>query len=225
VSWWELGSENIDDKIRYIKGIATGSQIVKDTEFNPELAKLTIITPCCRPENLIHLKESIDFEKIDKWYIVYDTSKKRKYTKQFSDTKIVELECSDPGIAGHSMRNHGIRQVNDGLIYFLDDDNIIHPNLWTLLEKMDTSHFYTVDQINSSRFATNGILKGNNIQVKKIDTAQFIVPKGLMKNIEFQVNNYCADGEFIVEVNSKHLNCHVYLPTIAAYYNYLTENR
>ena len=225
VSWWKLGTEDIDDKIRYIKGIATGSQIVKDTEFNPELPRLSIITPCCRPQNLIRLKESIDFKKIDKWYIVYDTTKNRTYTRQFNDSKIIELECGLPGISGNSMRNHGIQQVKDGLVYFLDDDNIIHPNLWTLLEKMDTSHFYTIDQINKSKLGTNGILKGGRIQVGKIDTAQFIVPREFMKDIEFQVNNYCADGEFIVEVNSKFLNCHTYIPEIACYYNYLVENR
>jgi glycosyltransferase involved in cell wall biosynthesis len=225
VSWWKLGTEHIDDKIRYIKSIATGSQIVKDTEFNPELPKLSIITPCCRPQNLIRLKESIDFKKIDKWYIVYDTTKNRTYTKQFNDSQIIELECGLPGISGNSMRNYGIQQVKDGLIYFLDDDNIIHPNLWTLLEKMDTSHFYTVDQINTSKFGTNGILKGNTIQVRKIDTAQFIVPREFMKDIEFHVNSYCADGEFIVEIYSKFSNCHIYIPQIASYYNYLVENR
>ena len=35
----------------------------------------TIITPCCRPENLETMLPSIDFDKVDKWIIVYDTRK------------------------------------------------------------------------------------------------------------------------------------------------------
>ena len=36
--------------------------------------KITIITPCSRIHNLPMLHESIKFDKINKWIIVYDTT-------------------------------------------------------------------------------------------------------------------------------------------------------
>ena len=36
--------------------------------------KITIITPCNRIHNLPMLYESIKFDKINKWIIVYDTT-------------------------------------------------------------------------------------------------------------------------------------------------------
>ena len=37
--------------------------------------KITIITPCYRVENLQHIFESIDFNYVDEWIIVYDKKK------------------------------------------------------------------------------------------------------------------------------------------------------
>jgi glycosyltransferase involved in cell wall biosynthesis len=233
VSWWNLGSEDPVEKIRYIKvGVATGSTVLTEDmldQFNKPSTdtslKLNIITPCSRPDNLPRLKDSIQFDKIHMWYIVYDTSRDRKYTKQFlGHPKITELECSDIGIAGHPMRNFAIKQINDGLIYNLDDDNIMHPGFWTLLPMMDTGNFYTFDQVNHSSFGTDGILKGNTLKVQKIDTAQFVVPKALVETIEFQKDNYKADGEYIIEVNKKNPGRHIYFPVLASYYNYLSDN-
>jgi len=233
VSWWELGSEDPVEKIRYIKlGVATGSTVLTEDmldQFNKPstdiLPKLNIITPCSRPENLLKLKESIHFDKIHMWYIVYDTSHDRTYTKQFlDDPKITELECSDTGRAGHPMRNFAIKQINDGLIYNLDDDTIMHPEFWNLLPNMDMTHFYSFDQVNNSCFGTDGILKGNTLKVQKIDTAQFVVPKALVETIEFQKDNYKADGEYIVEVNKQNPGRHIYFPILASYYNYLTDS-
>jgi len=121
------------------------------------------------------------------------------------------------------MRNFVIKKIKEGLIYNLDDDNIMHPGFWELLPKMDTEHFYTFDQVNMSPFGTNGVLKGDTLRVTKIDTAQFVVPKALVESIEFQKDNYKADGEYMVEVNSKNPGRHVYFPKLAAYYNYMTD--
>ena len=94
------------------------------------MEKIYIVTPCYRQQNLETIRKSIDFSVIHKWYIVYDTSRDRHYTKIFKDPQIIELECSDFGIAGHPQRNFAIDIIEDGFIYFVDDDNIVHPNCW-----------------------------------------------------------------------------------------------
>lgn len=180
---------------------------------------LTIITPCCRQANIPKLFDSINFSKIDKWIIVYDTTKNRKYTKVYDHPKIIEAECDHPGISGNPQRNFGMTFANDGFIYFLDDDNIIHPNFWNILDTLNPEKFYTFDQLRNIK--TGEILKGNNIQVFKIDTAMYIVHKNHIGQIKWILDKYNADGHFICDVRNKNPASHVYIESVASYYNYL----
>ena len=177
---------------------------------------LTIITPCCRPENLSKVYDSIQFEKIYQWIIVYDISNGRTCEKRYKgNPKIKELECNT-GISGNPQRNLALSLVDDGFIYFLDDDNIIHPNFWNIYDSFEPEKFYTFDQKRE-----NTILLGNNIQLDKIDTAMFIVHKTHVNDLLWQEDKYNADGIFIVELYNKNKHLHVYINTIACYYNYL----
>jgi hypothetical protein len=179
--------------------------------------KLTIITPCCRPDNLIKLKGSIRFDLIDKWIIVYDTSKDRSYKMQFQDdSKILELECNILGAAGHPQRNFAIHHVNHGYIYMLDDDNIMHPEFWNICPLFELPYFYTFDLLNN-----NTLLPGNNIKINKIDTSMFCVNKEHLKDIRWREDIYEADGYFIMDINKSNKDLHKYINKVAAYYNFL----
>jgi len=220
ITWWDLETNDINDKIRYAKKfLTTGKNIIMENEIDQliKIPKLSIITPCCRSNNLDIILKSINFDLIDKWYIIYDTSKNRTYTKKFEDnTKIEEHFCSDEGVVGHSQRNFGLKLINDGFVYFLDDDNIIHPEFWNIISRLDINYFYTFDQ-----YRTNNILKGNNIKTYFIDTAQFIVPRLMIKDISWNVNNYSADGEFISKIYNLYPKKHIYISKILSYYNKL----
>jgi hypothetical protein len=186
---------------------------------------LTIITPCSRPQNLKKIYESIQFDKIHQWIIVHDTTKTRGiYNPVFTHPKIIEYgHVSPPGTcSGNSQRNAGLIRVNEGMIYFLDDDNIVHPTVWTLLTTFDEDHYYTWDQIRNDQFANKpgGILGGEEPRLRKIDTAQYIVPRHMCR--PWQEGPYWADGLFIEDIYERYKDRHVYIPTIAAYYNYLT---
>ena len=181
---------------------------------------LTIITPCCRQANLKYLHASIDFDKIDKWIIVYDTSKDRSYTKLYKNTpKILEVECNIVGAAGHPQRNFGMLFVNDGYIYFLDDDNIIHPNFWTIAQAADNEKFYTFSQLRDKK--KGSVLDGNTIKVGSIDTAMFLFHKRHVGSIRWIENLYEADGYFICAIDAANKGSHVFINSIACYYNYL----
>jgi hypothetical protein len=185
---------------------------------------LSIITACCRQSGLSKLYNSIQFDKIDKWIIVYDTSKNRSYTKLYSEhPKIVELECNDKdSVSGNSQRNCGMKVVEDGFVYFLDDDNIIHPNFWKIVVDLDSHFFYTFDQLRFIKGNDHHILYGDVIKLSKIDTAQFIVHKNHVGDVEWQKDKYCADGYFICDILNNNKLQHKYINQVAAYYNYLT---
>ena len=179
---------------------------------------LTIITPCSRPEHLPQLLKSIQFDKIKQWIIVYDTSKNRKYDKQYqSHAQIVEVEC-DNGISGNPQRNYGMSLVDDGYIYFLDDDNIIHPKFWSIIDSLDGNKYYTFNQIRNQYGA---ILRGNNLKVGYIDTAMFIVHKRHIGDIQWINDRYDADGYFITAIYNNHKDSHQYINDVACYYNFL----
>jgi hypothetical protein len=197
-----------------------------------KIEKISIVTACCRPSNLDTIYKSIQFDLIHKWYIVYDTSKNRSYEKIYrSHPKIIELECSDVGIAGNPVRNLAISLIDDGFIYFLDDDNIIHPDFWTVVPSLDIRNFYTWDQLRNKdgddtdwqMFINEKgkILRGNALKVRHIDTAQMFLPRHLIGDLRWKDHEYKADGMFIESLNKIHPLHHVYIPKVLCYYNFL----
>lgn len=180
--------------------------------------KLSIITPCYRQQNLSKMFNSIRFDLIDKWYIIYDTSKGMVYTKQYvGHPKIEELECSG-GISGNPQRNLGVTQVHDGFIYFLDDDNIVHPEFWSILPTAVPDRFYTWDQ---ARDSNGRVLKGAECKLGRIDTAMFMIPRDMMTGLKWTEARYDADGLIIEDIYRVYSDKHVYIPRILAYYNKL----
>ena len=183
---------------------------------------LTIITPCCRQTNLPKLYASMAFHLVERWIIVYDTSKNRTYTKMYvGHPKILEVECDDVGLAGHPQRNFGMNLVPDGFIYYLDDDNIIHHNFWYIVDTLNKEYFYTFDQLRSQE--QGWILYGHEIALKRIDTAMFIVHKDHVKDIRWKPEKYDADGYFICDILEKNPGKHKYIKKIGCYYNFLSD--
>jgi hypothetical protein len=150
---------------------------------------------------------------------VYDTSRNRTYNNIFINIpKILEVRCNTLGQAGHPQRNFGLTLVEDGHIYFLDDDNIIHPEFWKIINLLDSNKFYTFDQI---RDKNGNILRGDSIKVNSIDTAMLIVHKKHIKNTKWIEDKYNADGYFICDIYNNNTNSHIYINSTYCYYNFL----
>jgi hypothetical protein len=175
--------------------------------------KITIITPSYRVTNLPKLKESINFDYVHEWIIVYDGTKIADNPKLFRDPKIKEFVFTGEGISGNPQRNYGLTQVSNEntLLYYLDDDNIIHPDLYKLLNVVDNNKLYTFNQMNR--------LKGNNININGIDTAMVIIPYKLCKEYTWVPSRYDADGYYIKECYTKNVNSHIFVDNDLCYYN------
>ena len=178
--------------------------------------KLTIITPSYRVNNLLEIKKSINFEYIEEWIIVYDGSKITDNPNIFENqenNKIKEYVFKGEGISGNPQRNFALTKITnpDTLIYYLDDDNIFHPDMYKLLNIIDNDKMYTFNQYNR--------IKGNNINVNHIDTAMVIIPYKLCKNVKWILNRYNADGYYIKECYDKNKNIHIYVDNNLCYYN------
>lgn len=201
---------NNDKLFVLVKG--GGEPIFKNTN------KLTIITPSYRINNLFEIKKSINFKYIEEWIIVYDGSKIIDNPRLFENqenNKIKEYvyKCDNGGISGNPQRNYALSKITnqDVSLYYLDDDNIIHPNLYRLLNIFNTNKIYTFNQY--------GRIRGNNVNIGKIDTAMVIIPFNLCKNVRWILNKYEADGYYIKECYDKNSDTHIYIDNDLCYYN------
>jgi glycosyltransferase involved in cell wall biosynthesis len=192
--------------------------------------KITIITPCTRPENLNKIKESIRFEYVDNWIIVYDEKKIKENPNLFKDknkdnnSKIKEYIFSGKGKFGNSQRNFGMDSIDNKntYLYFLDDDNIIHPNLYDLLDTIENYKIYTFDQKRPvDIFPYKEYLMGDKIEVFSIDTSMFLIDYCLCENIRWNVNKYHADGLFIMECYSLNRDKWIYINKLMSLNNVL----
>lgn len=181
--------------------------------FTPS-KKITIITPSYRTTNIHKLYESIDFDYVDEWIIVYDGNKITKNPNLFeNDKKIKEYIYKGNGISGNPQRNFALNMIKnkDTYIYYLDDDNIIHPDLYRLLNIIHDEMFYTFNQYYK--------LKGNNPTLYNIDTAMLLIHYNLCKDIKWIPDKYEADGYYIQECYNKNKDKHIFVNNDLCYYN------
>ena len=190
-------------------------------------AKMTIITPSYRTVNLHKLKESINFDYVDQWIIVYDGSKIKENPTLFNHEKIDEYVFQGDGRSGNPQRNYALTKIKneDTYLYYLDDDNLIHSNLYYLLLNCDGVHLYTFNQYNTHNPMspyTNNTMFGNDVRVGGIDTAMFLCHFSLIKGIRWVFDKHEADGIYISECYQKNKDKHVYVNAIMCNYNILT---
>lgn len=183
---------------------------------------LSIITACSRPDNLQLIYDSIDFRSIHTWYIIYDTSKDRSYPHIFKDNpKVKEINYNKPGFCGHPQINYALDLIEDGFVYIMDDDNIIHADFWKVYRSLDANFIYTWDQ---NRIRESRIMKGDKIKLMHIDTSQFIVPRKYIGSIKWDNYRKGADFKFINDIHEKFPEKFKYIEKTLCYHNYLKKH-
>lgn len=187
--------------------------------------ELCIVTPCSRPQNLEKLRESIQFdnESFVYWVIIYDT-RHMPFIKRYENVpKIIELECRDEGIVGHQIRNMALNIINYGYIYFLDDDTVLHPHFWNIINNDFKSEvvIYTFNLL----YQNGSVLRGHNPSLRNIDMSQIIFSKKIVKDLRFDVNNYCGDGIFIETLYEQNKENVRFINSVGAYYNWLNKDQ
>jgi hypothetical protein len=67
-----------------------------------------------------------------------------------SKWKIKEYIYKCDCIAGNGQRNYALTKITnpDTLLYYLDDDNTIHPDLYNLLDFLENNTIYSFNQYN-----------------------------------------------------------------------------
>jgi hypothetical protein len=177
---------------------------------------LNIITPCSRPENLLTISKSINIPKENyRWIVVFDMD-------TYPPSELIPLNCethlhrNELSIVGNSQRNYALNLINDGHIYYNDDDTVIHPELWENIKDLNN------DFISFSQNWNNGNIRlhGERIKVGLIDSHNFIISQKILLNSKFKITEYRADGYFAEECYSKS-SSFIFIPKILSTYNSL----
>jgi|TARA_R100000900_G_C3290231_1_gene155592 hypothetical protein len=201
---------------------------------------LNIVTPCCRPKNLLNIAASIK-TKLNcpyHWFVVFDSKLTedpasiifleyiKARVKNFR-VKVSFYSNSSKARVGHGHRNFILDLIKDqsGWIYFNDDDNILSPD-FASLDFTKTDH----DAIVLSQNNADGSLRYNgdipllaepyNMKTYHIDTAQLIYNLRCVREQRFKEEFYEADGMFAEEFYSKHKKV-LFLKNKFCYYNFL----
>jgi len=163
---------------------------------------LNIVTPCSRPENLHIINQSINIPKDNyRWIVVFDLD-------ELPNKELIPTNCEtylyreNGSVVGHAQRNYALDIIDDGYVYFNDDDTTIHPNLWKTIKNFN-SDFISFIQLNK-----NGQMRliGNEVRVGGIDSHNFIVSRNVVGSSRFFINRYDADGYFAQECYLKSIS-------------------
>jgi hypothetical protein len=178
------------------------------------MIKLNIITRCTRPDFLEKVKKSI-FTTIlfdIKWWVVFDTRIIKDIDADFlANLQLLGGEAiflkGEEGDMAHSLLSKVIDKIEDGFIYFLDDDNILHENFYDVIFKEVKANptkrgFIFSQKVDGKDFTGLDIreAKPENTRVQHIDMAQFLLKRDLIGSERFVSGDYKADGYLIEEI-------------------------
>jgi hypothetical protein len=183
-----------------------------------------------RPENYNALLTSIKQATSDfYWVVVLDSVSVGDLFKSHNlelptvekNIKLISYPSLYRGISGNPQRNHALDFIREGYIYYLDDDNIVHPDLIK-----NTAKYINVNQgVIVSQITKEGnvrlVPRKDKIGVCQVDTAQFLFPTYMTEGIRWLPHDYCADGIYLSEIYHKNESNFVLLDDRLSYYNYL----
>jgi glycosyltransferase involved in cell wall biosynthesis len=176
--------------------------------INDHLGKLSLITPI---EWFIIYQHDLENE-IEEWNI-----KSSKYENLIVKTIKGKTDVS---YYGHSYRNQAIELIEDSWdnwVYFIDDDNTIHPNfgdITPLFEVLEENVLF-FGQINPDQTIR---LIPTEIKVGNIDTAMFVTRAKTLKKYTWKEEHYTADGILAEELYANEKCKIIYTPY--SFYNY-----
>jgi hypothetical protein len=154
---------------------------------------LNIITPCSRPKNLQIISSSINIPKENyRWIVVFDMLEKPDNIPENCESYCFKDFKS---ISGNAQRNFALDLINNGHIYFNDDDTVIHKDLWENIKCLDEDFISFMQEDKNKKIRTTGL----NVRVDKIDSHNFIISKRCSENIKWEIEKYNADGFFACE--------------------------
>jgi hypothetical protein len=180
---------------------------------------LNLITPVSRFDNLKTISRSIPQLPDVHWILVLDSGNPVTIEIQYKGKITIAYGHYNKCNWGHFQRNVGIDLVKDGYIHFLDDDNILHPNLYVVYQQyMKQKRIIIGHQVlkNKSRRLSANLPPKTN----KIDIASGLIHIDFLNKIRLNYH-YQADGELFENLYKQYAPHFKVVNAPVSYYNYL----
>lgn len=193
-----------------------------------------VVTACSRPENLPIIDASIRtaMGKVPyTWHVVIDAKWTPEQVKESLSSWLQVPETIErathipshrmvvhyPGFTsiegGQLLKNYALELIQDGIVYFLDDDTVMHPMLVKeVAPVIQDGTIVTFDQYVKNKPTRTGQL----VQVGYIDQGQYALTRKTIGNVRIP-NVYVGDGMFAAKFNKNV----TYIHKALAYYNQL----
>jgi glycosyltransferase involved in cell wall biosynthesis len=199
---------------------------------------INIITRCTRLDNILKTRDSIfTTDKFNiTWYVVFDTSSIKDLdgnimSELYSCGANLNFIKGEDGDFGHNLINKTIDKIEDGWVYIIDDDNIIHENfyeeIYKAIKKYKNKTGFVFNQKVGGRDFTGldiRIASPENMRVQHIDMAQFFLHRKLISNHRIPKMMYVGDGVFIEELYKSKSEEFVFINKTLCHYNYLSKS-
>lgn len=164
---------------------------------------LNIITPVSRPQNLPLIQPEIQQLKnhfaVD-WYCIADS---RVTRHKPADIDCIWSVCENVDRGAGVPRNMALNQIYDGWVFFLDDDNLVHPAFHIALSfglsRYPKAIGHIFSQVDRSGKLVR-VAKSENMVYSQVDMGQFVVRRSSVGNCRFPRDVYCSDWTFLNKI-------------------------
>lgn len=197
-----------------------------------------ILTRCTRTGYLSEIMKGIETNtatllKIE-WHVVFDTNVLKDIDAELLSTlqqfgaKLYFMK-GQPGDFGHRFLNYLFDTINDGFIYILDDDNMIHPDFLSVIERniflTQKKGFVFNQRIDGKDFTGEEMrfASADNMKRSKVDSAQYVLHKSLIADIRLIEGLYIADSIFAEQVYESNPFEFVFIDKELCYYNFFQK--
>jgi Glycosyl transferase family 2 len=172
------------------------------------LPSLAVVTPCSRPDTLPALKASIEPGRAYfdiSWHVVFDANRVPPSVLSWAQggDRVFSLGVEGSRV-GNAQRNMALDNIEDGWVYFLDDDNLVHPELLPAMREAMEAHpvasAFVFPQIGGQNQYTKEARR-EHLRADFIDIAQIFWRRRTIGHARFEpVNAYNADGLFVEQI-------------------------
>lgn len=206
--------------------------------MNDKNRVLHIITRCSRLNNIIKVGDSLPRNNKVQWHVIFDSTRLKDIDAEILGRLQEEynaklyFEFSQGGDYLYPQMNKIIiDNIQEGWIYSLDDDNLLHEKLFDNFEALvgfceAGNHIGIVFNQHVAGKDFTGIdvryAKPENMKVRSIDLAQFILHRSVFNKFDFK-GGYDADGKFIEKVYDENQDGFLFIDKILSHYNYLQK--
>jgi hypothetical protein len=191
------------------------------------MERLNVVTAGSRLNLLNSVNESLslleDFEVL--WYLVLDSRYIQENQINPNYNYLTHLGSVDNGdFGGAYQKNHALDQINDGWVYFLDDDNTIHPAFGPILSNAikdnPAANCFVFDQ-ELPNLSIRRVPDPYTVRIAGIDLAQYVFKRSIIGDSKFPLGTRACDYYFYNSIRDKDDCVIIRIPVVCTYYNFL----